>query len=74
MVPAERLPKNKKAEQPYAQGNPAINMNRFVFPSPFYNGATANRQIHGKISLIKCKLFIYTKEKSHKSIQKYHSL
>jgi hypothetical protein len=31
MVPAERLPKNKKAEQPYTQGNSAINMNLTTF-------------------------------------------
>jgi hypothetical protein len=45
-------------------------MNRIIFPSPSYNGAAANRQIHEKISLIKCKLFIYI-EKNH--ISQYKS-
>jgi hypothetical protein len=74
MAPAERLPKNKKAEQPCAQGNSAINMNLTAFRPHRTMGLPLIGKFTEKYTHIKRKHYIYTREKSYKSIQKYHSL
>jgi hypothetical protein len=64
MVPAERLPKNKKAEKPCAQGDPAINMNRIVFPSPSYDGLPLIGKFTEKYHLLSASI-IFILENNH---------